>query len=276
MWRVPKPRVILERGSTGGFFVLVLLLGPGLRAQLYIGGEAGWTDLSGQTDTISGITSPTARFNGGFNTGVRGGYEWGPWRFEEEYSYRQNGARDVVGSNFTVNAAGGDRHSNSIMTNVLYDVTPGYPITPHVGFGVGAADVFDGLKLRGIGQVLNGNSWQFGYQGIAGIRYHLSGAFTLDLDYRFFATIGPSFSIPRANLQYPLLQDQQLCRERDLSVRTASSSFRPSLGACRAGVIPVDFSGILRLGSCRYHAGGPRDRRQATNAYKPVARYAWS
>ena len=51
--------------------------------------------------------APTARFNGGFNTGVRGGYEWGPWRFEEEYSYRQNGARDVVGSNFTVNAAGG-------------------------------------------------------------------------------------------------------------------------------------------------------------------------
>jgi opacity protein-like surface antigen len=97
MWRVPKPSVILEWASTGGFFVLVLLLGPGLRAQLYIGGEAGWTGLSGQTDTISGITSPTARFNGGFNTGVRGGYEWGPWRFEEEYSYRQNGARDVVG-----------------------------------------------------------------------------------------------------------------------------------------------------------------------------------
>ena len=202
MWRVPKPSVILEWASAGGFFVLVLLFGPGLQAQLYIGGEAGWTGLSGQTDSISGITSPTARFNGGFNTGVRGGYEWEPWRFEEEYSYRQNGARDVVGSNFTVNAAGGHRHSNAIMTNVLYDFTPGYPIAPHLGFGVGAADVFDGLKLPGIGQVLNGNSWQFGYQGIAGIRYHLSDAFTLDLDYRFFATIGPSFSIPSTNLQY--------------------------------------------------------------------------
>ena len=108
----------------------------------------------------------------------------------------------MVGSNFTANAAGGERHSNSIMTNVLYDFTPGYPITPHVGFGVGAAEVFDGLKLPGIGQVLNGNSWEFGYQGIAGIRYRLSGALTLDLDYRFFATIGPNFSIPRTNLQY--------------------------------------------------------------------------
>ena len=53
----------------------------------------------------------------------------------------------------------------------------------------------------------------------------------------------------RAEVQHPkdkssifhVLQDQQLCRERDLSVRTASSSSRPSLRACRAGVIPVDF-----------------------------------
>src|SRR5215469_9508633 len=119
MWRVPKSRLVRKWATTGEFFILVLLFCPGLQAQIYIGGEAGWTGLSGQTDTISGITSPTARFNGGFNTGVRGGYEWGPWRFEEEYSYRQNGARDVVGSNFTVNAAGGHRHSNSIMTNVL-------------------------------------------------------------------------------------------------------------------------------------------------------------
>jgi opacity protein-like surface antigen len=88
------------------------------------------------------------------------------------------------------------------MTNVIYDFTPGYPITPHVGFGVGAAEIFDGLKLPGIGQVLKGNSWQFGYQGIAGIQYHLSGTFTLDLDYRFFATIEPGFSIPRTNVQY--------------------------------------------------------------------------
>jgi OOP family OmpA-OmpF porin len=202
MWRCLKTRVLLRWATVSVCFVAAVLLGPCLRAQLYIGGEAGWTGLSDQTDTVSGITSPMARFNGGFNTGVRAGYEWGPWRFEEEYSYRQNGARDLVGSNFTVNAAGGERHSNSIMTNVIYDFTPGYPITPHVGFGVGAADVFDGLKLLGIGQVFNGNSWQFGYQGIAGIRYHLSGAFTLDLDYRFFATIAPTFSIPRTNLQY--------------------------------------------------------------------------
>src|SRR5215831_9023400 len=203
MWRFPKPTVILECAGVGGCsFLAVLLFGPGLRAQLYIGGEAGWTGLSGQTDTISGITSPTARFNGGFNSGVRGGYEWGPWRFEEEYSYRQNGARDLVGSNFTLQGASGDRHTNSLMTNVLYDFTVGFPITPHFGFGVGAVNVFDGLKVPGIGQLFNDSTWQFGYQGIAGIRYNISPALTIDLDYRHLATTQPTFRIPGANLHY--------------------------------------------------------------------------
>jgi OmpA-OmpF porin, OOP family len=195
--------VILGWVRAGVCFVLAAaLFGSGSRAQLYIGGEAGWTGLSDQTDTIDDTASVMARFNRGFNTGARGGYEWGAWRFEEEYSYRQNSARDLIRKNSTANAAGGDRHSNSIMTNVLYDFTTGYSITPHVGFGVGATDVFDGLKLPGIGQVFNGSSWQFGYQGIAGIRYRLTSALTLDLDYRFFAAIAPSLTIPRTNLQY--------------------------------------------------------------------------
>ncbi|MBV9200570.1 MAG: OmpA family protein [Alphaproteobacteria bacterium] len=179
-----------------------ILLPASSQAQLYIGAEGGWTGLPDQTDTIAGVTSFTARFNGGFNAGVRGGWEWGPWRFEEEYSYRQNGARDLLGNNFIINGISGNRHTNSIMTNVLYDFTLGYPITPHIGFGVGAADVFDGLKVPGIGQLFNNSSWQFGYQGIAGIRYNLNPNLTLDLDYRYFATTQPTLNIPNTNLRY--------------------------------------------------------------------------
>src|SRR5215470_9519440 len=176
------------------------LLSAAAQAQLYIGGEGGWTSLPDQTDNIIDVTSVTARFDGGFNVGVRGGWEWGPWRFEEEYTYRQNSARDLVSSNFIINGTGGNRHTNSIMTNVLYDFTLGYPITPHIGFGIGAADVFDGLKVPGIGQLFNNSSWQFGYQGIAGIRYNLNPNLTLDLDYRYFATTQPTLNIPNTNL----------------------------------------------------------------------------
>src|SRR5215813_7189787 len=101
--------------------VAVVLAPADSRAQFYIGAEAGWTGLPDRTDDILGVTSFTARFNGGFNAGVRGGWEWGPWRFEEEYSYRQNGARDLLGNNFIINGVTGNRHTNSIMTNVLYD-----------------------------------------------------------------------------------------------------------------------------------------------------------
>jgi OOP family OmpA-OmpF porin len=197
------------RGSSGILARLVtcILVGAALfasegRAQLYIGAEGGWTGLPGQTDTIAGLTSVTARFDSAFNVGFRGGYEWGPWRFEEEYSYRQNNARDLVGSNFTLGGVGGNRHTNAIMTNVLYDFTVGFPITPHFGFGVGAANVFDGLKLPGIGQLFSNSTWQFGYQGIAGIRYNLNPTLTLDLDYRYFATTQPTFKIPNTNLSY--------------------------------------------------------------------------
>src|SRR5215469_717331 len=171
------------------------------RAQLYIGAEGGWTGLPDRTDTIPGVTSVTARFNAGFNAGFRGGYEWGPWRLEEEYSYRQNGARDLVGSGFTLGVSG-NRHTNAIMTNVLYDFTVGFPITPHFGFGVGAANVFDGLKLPGIGQLFNNSSWQFGYQGIAGIRYNIDPTLTVDIDYRYFATTQPTLNIPNTTFRY--------------------------------------------------------------------------
>src|SRR6202007_1689218 len=200
---IPTSSVILRSAMMGACLALfAMLLSADSRAQIYIGAEGGWTGFPDRTDHLGNVTSSKPRFDAGLNAGVRGGYEWGPWRFEEEYSYRQNGARDLVGTNFIVKGVSGDRHTNSLTPHVLYDFTLGYPITPHVGCGVGAADVFDGLKVPGIGQLFNNSSWQFGYQGIAGIRYNLSPTFTLDLDYRYFATTRPTFNIPQTNLVY--------------------------------------------------------------------------
>ncbi len=172
-------------------------------AQFYIGAEGGWTGLPNQNITVPGLFSTSLRFNSGFNAGARLGYEWGPWQFEEEYSYRRNN----VPGNFSlfglpVSGISGNRHTNAIMTNALYDFTLGFPITPHFGFGIGAVQVSDGVRLPGIGQFINDSTWQFGYQGIAGIRYNLSPALTLDLDYRYLATTQPSLRILNTNLRY--------------------------------------------------------------------------
>ena len=170
-------------------------------AQYYIGAQAGWTGLPYQTDTIDGLGSVPVEFSAGYNVGVRGGYQSGPRRFEEEYSYRQNDVAEF-GAGDSTNGVSGNRHTHSIMTNVLYDLTTSWPITPHIGVGIGAMNVFDGLRVPGIGQVFNDSNWQFGYQAIAGLRYDISPLFALDLDYRYLATTESTFRIPNTALHY--------------------------------------------------------------------------
>jgi opacity protein-like surface antigen len=170
-------------------------------AQYYIGGQAGWTGLPYQTDTIDHLGSVPVEFSAGYNVGVRGGYQPGPWRFEEEYSYRQNGVTEF-GADNCANGVTGNRHTHSIMTNVLFDLSTGWPITPHIGVGIGAMNVFDGLRVPGRGQLFNDNNWQFGYQAIAGVRYEINALFALDLDYRYLATTESTFRIPNTALHY--------------------------------------------------------------------------
>src|SRR5215469_10450487 len=202
----------------------------------YIGPEGGWTKLTNQTDSISPTvftgpngggflvprTNPTANYDSGFNVGARGGYQWGPWRFEEEYSYRNSQLSSPGGFTgagpfnlSTGNRFQGQRNSHAIMTNVIYDFTIGWPITPHIGAGIGAVDIIDSASVSNFtlrnpigppivpasplsvapqtfgGTLLHGSTWQFGYQAIAGIRYEFSPAVSLDVDYRYLATTDP-------------------------------------------------------------------------------------
>ncbi len=180
------------------------LFGPFPPGAFYLGPEGGWTQLQSHEDHFHvgkvGF-NPKENFNSGFNVGVRGGYAWGPWRFEEEYSYRNNSLSSFGGNS---NLFNGNRHSNAIMTNAIYDFTFGWPITPHIGAGIGAVNIDDGVSLKGTlpkgspffttgFTSLNGNTWEFGYQGIAGVRYMINPALALDIDYRYLAT--PDFTL---------------------------------------------------------------------------------
>ena len=191
----------------GGVQAHAQLFGPFPPGTFYLGPEGGWTQLTSQTDKLANVfprrVGVTENFNSGFNVGVRGGYEWGPWRFEEEYSYRNNNESSFGGRSRSI--FDGTRHSNAIMTNVLYDFTFGWPITPHIGAGIGAVNIVDGISLKapivpapapftGTGFTsLHGSTWEFGYQGIAGIRYNINPALALDVDYRYLAT--PNFTL---------------------------------------------------------------------------------
>jgi hypothetical protein len=129
-------------------------------------------------------------FDDGFNVGARVGYEWGPWRFEEEYSYRRNNLSSFGG--FGSPVWKGNRETHALMTNVIYDFRVGWPVTPHLGVGIGAVDVRDNVHRNSValpnGSVLAGDSWEFGYQAIAGVGYDINRWLSVDLDYRYLAT----------------------------------------------------------------------------------------
>jgi OmpA-OmpF porin, OOP family len=187
--------------------------GPYPPGAFYLGPEGGWTHLTSQNPDVTiqgprgdviGSNNRQINYSSGFNAGVRAGYMWGPWRFEGEYSYRNNDVSNSgnVGPNGTFVTSTGSAHSNAILANVLYDFTFGWPITPHIGGGVGAINVDRSFGGSGTATAPNGaiinfatstpsvNSWQFGYQGIAGLRYLINPSLALDIDYRYVGSSG--------------------------------------------------------------------------------------
>jgi outer membrane protein OmpA-like peptidoglycan-associated protein len=206
----------------------------------YIGPEGGWTKLTEQNNTV---TTPVpfdinnassagpffnsfgfkSKYDSGFNAGGRVGIQYGPIRVEEEYSYRHNGLSNFGGlsAGGTANVFSGNRNAHAIMTNFIYDFTIGWPVSPHIGFGVGAVDIIDSVSLNPFttgaltvrtppvpggfvgtfpagttigGTFLKGSSWQFGYQAIGGFRYDINPLLAFDIDYRYLATTDPSFT----------------------------------------------------------------------------------
>ena len=192
--------------------VVVAAIGPA-RAQTagwlgplpgaYVGLEGGYTDLLTATNRGFNITqgpdmgmnsTSLEQFSGGFNVGGRAGFQWGVWRLEGEVNYRQNDGRGVQMIS-PVNRIGrgqnAERHSVSEMANAIYDFDFGLPISPHIGGGIGVAEVTRNLSNSFGGT--HDTVTVFAYQGMAGLRYWLNPAVAIDLDYRYFATTETTF-----------------------------------------------------------------------------------
>jgi outer membrane protein OmpA-like peptidoglycan-associated protein len=180
------------------------------RAQvIYFGGEAGWTTLQNQSSNAKGFPAVNSRFDSGFAAGARVGYEWGPWRFEEEYVYRRNGLNSINTLGVNIPGASGNRQSHAFMTNILYDIDLGrlglqlpISVTPHIGAGIGAVNLIDRASATGLGRFFDDDDWRLGYQAIGGVRYNINPSLALDLDYRYFATTGGTLRVAGNNTTY--------------------------------------------------------------------------
>jgi outer membrane protein OmpA-like peptidoglycan-associated protein len=105
-------------------------------------------------------------------------------RAEIEYGYRHNSAKNITlpsgGTTPTSLNLNTNVGASSYMANGYYDFhVPSWPVIPHIGAGVGAADV----KVNNIGK-----QWPFAWQAMAGAEYPVSYNAKVGLEYRFLGT----------------------------------------------------------------------------------------
>jgi outer membrane protein OmpA-like peptidoglycan-associated protein len=192
---------------------LVATLPPQAQAQgWYVGVEGGWSHLntSSTTVTLNGLVvnplvnggptgSLTPNVSEGYAAGGFIGYEGiliPNLRLEGEVVYRGQNLNSVSGGGGGTVTTTGSINSLGLMANLLYDFKNVSRWTPYIGGGIGAADVkLDGVGIPTLSPLTFSNStWEFAYQAIGGVKYNWSPNWSVGLDYRYFATLNPTFS----------------------------------------------------------------------------------
>lgn len=91
----------------------------------------------------------------------------------------------------------------SVLANGIYDFDTGTPFTPHIGFGLGAAqDRIGGVHFPAGIQPIEVESHVFTYQAIAGLEYAFAPELHLGVEYRYIGSSDLSVS-PGSNSALP-------------------------------------------------------------------------
>ena len=157
------------------------------------------------------------------------------------------------------------------MANAIYDFTLGWPITPHIGGGIGVIDVFRSIGATGTattpnGTIVNfttpefsGSKWGFGYQAIAGIRYLINPVLAFDVDYRYLASTQQEVTAAKftrtgaccfiGSVDFVKIGYAECRRQLDDDVwRAAAGGTAASAARTTAAANPSGLPGVLRLG----------------------------
>ncbi|HEX9191968.1 MAG TPA: outer membrane beta-barrel protein [Candidatus Deferrimicrobiaceae bacterium] len=174
--------------------VLLLAAAPVFAAGGYLGIEGGAVWPEDVSFSGSGANADLS-FDTGWSLGAVAGYNFGTWRLEGEYAYRSNSNDGKVffGTSGVSESGGGDTVTNALMLNAFYDFRMVSPtVYPYLGAGGGVAWVDQEVSTPTFR--VNDSDTVFAYQFIAGIGFDVSKAFTMTLDYRYFATADPSYT----------------------------------------------------------------------------------
>jgi opacity protein-like surface antigen len=186
-----------------------LAAGPAWAEGPYLSLQGGTSFLDDARDAGNGIDIESHHDSGWALSGAAGyGFANG-LRLEGEIAYRKNDITELavrsdggLGASLggpSLNGATlrtvGNETALSFMANGWYDLKTGTPFTPHLGGGIGLAQVkMHGLQVAGTGLTLVEDSdLVLAYQLGAGVSYEITPRLNFTLDYRFFATSAPTF-----------------------------------------------------------------------------------
>jgi outer membrane protein OmpA-like peptidoglycan-associated protein len=173
----------------------------------YVRAEGGWSHenpMKGQGST--GLNFGTKE-DEGYMAGGAAGWKFGQLRMElgldfsghDVNAVQVNGDGGLGARLGTVSLNGahtnpsGSVHIIDGMVNAAWDFRTGTPFVPYIGIGVGMAHVsLDSLSVAGR-PLSNSSDTVFAYQPMVGVRYHITDAIAIGAEYRYFATIDPTF-----------------------------------------------------------------------------------
>jgi len=183
----------------------MVVSGTATQAQWYVSGNIG-ASIHTDSDVDAADTSGNSlNSEVSFDTGVGGdiavGRASGNWRFEGEFSYRQNDLDQITVNSLTLAGIGtfsslgsapinGDLTNLGLMANGWYDFTPIGNWVPSLGAGLGMAVVTIDSSDLGIDETDTVFAYQFG----ASLGYQLNPDTVVGLTYRFFGTTDPEFT----------------------------------------------------------------------------------
>jgi outer membrane immunogenic protein len=205
-----ETRFISSEGTMPTRLLLILLLlvlifpaslswaaAPG--PYLEIEGYGAWmSDSKNQTDTGTFNTA----YAGGTGWGVALGYDLadahpalGHGRVELEAASRRNSVKKLSFAEGSLSASGAVK-VKSLMANTIVEHHDQTRWVPYLALGAGYAEVsIDRVQTAGTDFIDAGTADVFAYQLGAGVGFELGDHLTLDVGYRYFATLKPKLKL---------------------------------------------------------------------------------
>lgn len=160
----------------------------------YIRGEGGWSHMNDMTGNSTTGNTVTTEQKEGYVVGGAVGWKLDQLRLELGLDFSHSGIKSIDVNNVAATTAAGSVKNTSGMVRALWDLRTGTPFVPYIGIGVGMSHVsLDNVRANG-STLVNSSDNVFAYEPILGVNYMVLPNLALGLEYRYFATVDPSFT----------------------------------------------------------------------------------